>query len=733
MTLVSVEAPAERRAVCLEFSYEVIHKVGGIETVVRTKAPAMVQHYGSDFFMVGPFVGTDDRYFSGFEDAEASSASSGATGAIGALLQGFERTYGVQGVRYGRWLIPGTPQVILLPLIYDPNTLFGQNLVRARTALREMCGLEIPDPAPGEKEPFAWNAFVYGVMSWCLLSYLRSTVFDANTDMVVHSHEWLAAIGQLLYTKCGNNITGEHENTICFLFTTHATTVGRHLSAGNICLNDCIKHGQTMSAEEAAAHWDWEATRRKVQIEHRVERAAAHTATVFTTVSDITGQEAECFLGRRPDVITYNGMDVSSAQNMNDADMQNSHYINKAKILKFLRGHFYGTELTHENTMIFFSAGRLEFQNKGYDIFLDALRRLRDRLTTDPSLDPSLKKWTVVGVIIAPSRIAHYHVDTLKGVNMMEEITSQCAGLATKVQKRMVDKIVGNKLGSKPGDVALSELVDKDDLVLLKRLQQSYNSRPGLPSIVTHMLADPARQDATEPILLRMRQLELFNQRESPVKVVWIPEFVSKTSPVGLDYSEFIYGGNLGVFCSLYEPWGYTSPECACVGTPSIVSNLCGFGSFVERCMSKDGMKRSESVVESSERVFRISSLKSLAADSPTPQISPTLPPANGGAQEASPVPVESVEQIIQEHEANVWNSNRFGVQVLDRIFKSYSESVEALSEMFLSFLKLTKYERIILRNKTSRASVICDWAVMADRYWEAHDLALSKIRRFTD
>jgi len=700
-----------------------------------------VQHYGSDFFMVGPFVGTDDRYVSGFEDADVSTS-----GVVPALLQGFQKTYGLQGVRFGHWLIPGSPQVILLPLTYSPDTLFGQNLARARGALREMCGLEIPDPAPGEREPFAWNAFVYGVMSWCLLSYLRSTVFDANTDILVHSHEWLAAIGQLLYTKCGNNITGEHESTICFVFTTHATTVGRHLSAGNVCLNDCIKHSQSMSPEEAAAHWDWEATRRRVQIEHRVERAAAHTATVFTTVSDITGQEAECFLGRKPDVITYNGMDVSSAQRMNDTDMQNSHFMNKAKILNFLRGHFYGTELTHENTMIFFSAGRLEFQNKGYDIFLDALRGLRDRLTGDPSLDPSLKKWTVVGVIIAPTRVAHYHIDTLKGVNMMEEISSQCAGMATKMQKHIVDKIIGNKLGSRPGDVKLSELLDGDDLILLKRLQQSYNRRTGLPPILTHMLADPSQQDANEPILLRMRELQLFNQHESPVKVVWIPEFVSKTSPVGMDYSEFVYGGNLGVFCSLYEPWGYTSPECACVGTPSIVSNLCGFGSFVQRCMSRDDLKRTESVVESSERVFRINSLKSLAAGTPAPP-TPILPQAATGGEAMSPpetqgqapatapapAPIGSVEQIIHEHETNVWNSNRFGVQILDRIFKGYRESVEELTEMFLAFLKLTKYERIILRNKTARASVICDWAVMISHYWEAHALALSKIRRFTD
>lgn len=66
------------------------------------------------------------------------------------------------------------------------------------------------------------------------------------------------------------------------------------------------------------------------------------------------------------------------------------------------------------------------------------------------------------------------------------------------------------------------------------------------------------------------------------VKVIFVPEFLSKTSIFGLDYPDFVRGAHLGVFSSLYEPFGYTSPECMCVGTASILSNLCGFGNMAE-------------------------------------------------------------------------------------------------------------------------------------------------------
>lgn len=74
-----------------------------------------------------------------------------------------------------------------------------------------------------------------------------------------------------------------------------------------------------------------------------MERAASHLAHVFTTVSDITGFEAEHLLKRKPDIITPNGLNVKKFAALHE--FQNLHAISKEKINEFVRGHFYGSVL----------------------------------------------------------------------------------------------------------------------------------------------------------------------------------------------------------------------------------------------------------------------------------------------------------------------------------------------------------------------------------------------------
>ena len=69
-----------------------------------------------------------------------------------------------------------------------------------------------------------------------------------------------------------------------------------------------------------------------------IERASAHLAHVFTTVSDITGKEAEHLIKRKPDLVTPNGLNVKRDLH----EFQNLHAASKEKINQFVRGHFYG-------------------------------------------------------------------------------------------------------------------------------------------------------------------------------------------------------------------------------------------------------------------------------------------------------------------------------------------------------------------------------------------------------
>lgn len=85
---------------------------------------------------------------------------------------------------------------------------------------------------------------------------------------------------------------------------------------------------------------DEEAGKRQIYHRYCMERAAAHIAHVFTTVSDITGKESEYLLSRKPDIITPNGLNVVKFSALHE--FQNLHSTAKEKIHDFVRGHFHG-------------------------------------------------------------------------------------------------------------------------------------------------------------------------------------------------------------------------------------------------------------------------------------------------------------------------------------------------------------------------------------------------------
>jgi glycogen(starch) synthase len=99
-----------------------------------------------------------------------------------------------------------------------------------------------------------------------------------------------------------------------------------------------------------------------------------------------------------------------------------------------------------------------------------------------------------------------------------------------------------------------------------------------LPPIVAHILDD----DQSDPVLNQLRQLQLWNRAEDPVKVVYHPEFITPVNPLwGIEYEQFVRGCHLGLVPSAYEPWGYTPLECMALGTPAVSSDLAGFGRYV--------------------------------------------------------------------------------------------------------------------------------------------------------
>jgi glycogen(starch) synthase len=338
------------------------------------------------------------------------------------------------------------------------------------------------------------------------------------------------------------------------VFTTHATLVGRSLSAANVDLYDFLWY---INGESVANEYN-------IAPRFHLEKAAAQCAEVFTTVSGITALEAEQFLQRKPDILLPNGLNVERFAA--PYQFQNLHRENKTLIHEFVMGHFfpsYTFDLT--KTLYFFTAGRYEYRNKGFDVFIEALHRLNQRLKEQPN------GVTVVAFIIAPAAYRSLNVETLNRQAMFHELRATCETIKEEMGEQLFRTIAAGRLPT------TEDLLDEFARVRLKRMMHAWCQGPP-PTIVTHDLVN----DADDLILRHLRHRGLINLREDPVKVIFHPEFITSTSPIlGLEYDQFVRGCNLGVFPSYYEPWGYTPMECVIRGIPAVTSDYSGFGAYV--------------------------------------------------------------------------------------------------------------------------------------------------------
>lgn len=418
----------------LEVSYEVIHKVGGVETVVRSKAPQMLRQYGQNYLMCGPYIPADERYQTVFEDTRQRTPE------WDGLLSDFEREYELPAgfVRFGTWLVPGSPRCVLLPVELPDSELMRAVRAKGLDTLNRALELDVAAQPDGGGEPFRRYAVGFGMMQWCLLSFLMPRFVmrrPVQTCLLVQVHEWLAALGLVLFQRgnvqfqLGRPCEYWNNRLLRFVFTTHATTIGRHLSAGGADLSGIFR---TRPGPEYA---DGEACRRGVAMEHRAERRAAADANILTTVSDITNQECTHFLGRSADVVTWNGLDVDAQKGLiDDHELQTAHKLNKQKIYDFVQTYFCGIDVRH--VQIFFTAGRNEYNNKGIDLFIDSLAAVRDRLD-DPGYIQQykeLQKKTVVALIIAPQANNGFSQHVLQAINLSKEMKLAIEVIAGKLR-----------------------------------------------------------------------------------------------------------------------------------------------------------------------------------------------------------------------------------------------------------------------------------------------------------
>uniref|UniRef100_A0A8C1MBD0 Glycogen [starch] synthase n=1 Tax=Cyprinus carpio TaxID=7962 RepID=A0A8C1MBD0_CYPCA len=504
-----------------EVSWEVTNKVGGIYTVIQTKAKITVDEWGENYIMMGPYY--EHNFKTQVEKCEPPNQAIKA--AMDSLINN-----GCQ-VHFGRWLIEGSPYVIL----FDIGAA-AWNLDRWKGDLWNACSIGLP-----YHDREANDSLVFGSLVAWFFKELTDQLQD-KPNVIAHFHEWQAGTGLVL--------SRSRKIPLATVFTTHATLLGRYLCAGNADFYNNLDKFNI----------DQEAGERQIYHRYCLERAAVHCAHVFTTVSQITAVEANHMLHRQPDVVTPNGLNIRKFSAMHE--FQNLHSMNKAKIQEFVRGHFYGhLDFNLEKTLFFFIAGRYEFSNKGADLFLESLSRLNYLLRVQKS------DVTVVVFFIMPAKTNNFNVESLKGQAVRKQLWCVNASLYCIHRGEIPD---------------MSKILDRDDFTIMKRAIYA-TQRHSFPPVTTHNMLD----DSTDPILSNIRRIGLFNGRNDRVKIVFHPEFLSSTSPLlPMDYEEFVRGCHLGVFPSYYEPWGYTPGECTVMGIPSVTTNLSGFGCFMEEHVS---------------------------------------------------------------------------------------------------------------------------------------------------
>jgi glycogen(starch) synthase len=545
----------------IEVAWEVCNQVGGIYTVIRSKAPAMMQNHSGNYCMVGPYLNKNIQ--AELEPIDDGSDIFGMA-ATNLSKKGYE-------VVYAEWLITGKPRVVLV----NPNAIEEKAMSVIKYLLWKNHQIAIPEG----------NKLIDQVIGF---AYLTKLFFDEvakliTTDQPVigHFHEWMAGLPIL-------DIKREAQ-PIKTIFTTHATQLGRHLA-----INSPLFY-----AHLPFFKWEEEAGKFGVATEAAIEYGCVQRCDVMTTVSDVTARECKHLLRRKPDVVLPNGLNIQRFEALHE--FQNLHARYKEQIHQFVMGHFfYSYSFDLNKTIYFFTSGRYEYKNKGFDLTLEALVHLNEQLKREQS------EYTVVMFFVTKREFYSIKPEVLQSRAVMEEIRQTCESIERQVGKRLFFESTMRQDNRLPN---LNEFVDEYWKLRYRRTIQSWKGGNKLPLPVTHKLVNEEQDDIIQFLLRR----NLLNREEDKVKIVYHPDFINSTNPLfGMDYGQFVRGCHLGIFPSYYEPWGYTPLECMASGVPAVTSDLSGFGDYLLRNMP-DHEKSGMFVVERGKRTFDWSA-KQLAA-----------------------------------------------------------------------------------------------------------------------
>lgn len=521
-----------KETVLLEIAWEVMNQVGGIYTVIRSKAPTVSEKWENNYCLIGPY--DHKQVVAEFEPIQDEEDSFGK--AVKQL-----RDKGLV-VHYGYWLVTGKPRAVL----FDLNSL-RHELGNIKYYLWENHGISTDND-----EALLNDVLVFGEMIRIFITELSK---HESREVIAHFHEWMA----------GTAIPGlrKEQVNVKTVFTTHATLLGRYLA-----MNDPMFYDHLVFHD-----WQREAKHFNIEAQVNIERAAAHGSHVFTTVSEVTAEECKYLIGREPDFILPNGINKERFEALHE--FQNLHQQYKKEIHEFTIGHFFQSyTFDLDKTIYFFTSGRYEYRNKGYDLTLEALARLNHKLKEENS------DMTIVMFFVTKRPYHSINPEALQSRAVMEELRHTVDAIKQQIGDALFFEAASTTDFKLP---KLNNYIDDYWKLRYRRTIQSWKSDK-LPSVVTHNLVD----DNQDEVLNFLRGSNLINHKDDRVKIVYHPDFINYTNPLfGMDYGQFVRGCHMGIFPSYYEPWGYTPLECIASGVPTITSDLAGFGDFVKQNISE--------------------------------------------------------------------------------------------------------------------------------------------------
>lgn len=319
-----------------ETSWEVCNKVGGIYTVLSSRAKTLKDNYQDQLVFIGPDLKQPTANVDFKEDAKLFPAWKKAAANFGVKC------------RIGRWMVPGEPVAVLVdfePFFEQKNNIYAQAWELFSVDSIRAYG----DYDEASMFSYAAARFAEAVVSNCI---------EQQAKVIYQAHEWMSGLGMLFLKK--------QLPRVATIFTTHATSIGRSIAGNNKQLYAYFEgyNGDQMARE---LHMD---------AKHSIEKQSALQADCFTTVSSFTDRECKQLLDKAADVVLPNGFENDFVPNRSAFTKVRREA--RKQILK-VAGALTGCEMP-DDTLIVSTSGRNDYRCKGFDVFLESMAQLRAQL-----------------------------------------------------------------------------------------------------------------------------------------------------------------------------------------------------------------------------------------------------------------------------------------------------------------------------------------------------------------